>query len=102
MANLKLWGYEAAEAAQLREEINAVMQRLGMGGTGAVVTVVPSIVEFCDGQHTKAPYVELGSTKPKEGEVTISEMIEALRAAGINEDIEVVELAAFHPKVVSD
>ena len=98
MPNMMFFGYDEERVSKLGPLIAQVMRELGVGQS-AVITVVPSRVECCDSQGSPGPYLRLCHTKPKEDEITSDEIVHALRQIGVDEDIEVVELAAFHPKV---
>jgi hypothetical protein len=92
MPNIEIRGYTKHRAQALRATINEVMHTLMMEDI-AVTSIIPMIVAACDGKAKSMPYIRICSTNKKQ----IHRIINALKEAGLEEDVEYLKITGFIP-----
>ena len=92
MPNIEIRGFEKYKAENLKRAIDRAMQGIGLQHD-AVTSVMPMEVTTCDGRSIKTPYLRVCSTETAE----IRMILDALRSAGVREDVEYLVLDGFIP-----
>jgi hypothetical protein len=88
MPNVIIVGFEKLEAKKLRDQVDAVIKRLGKEGD-SVTSILSAETKWC-GSRNRAPYLIVRHTKPRQAKVVAS----ALHLA-LNLDIEIEVISGF-------
>ncbi|MFA6253611.1 MAG: hypothetical protein WCV69_04895 [Patescibacteria group bacterium] len=91
MPKIVITGYEPAKAEVLREMIDLVLQRLGLGDEAITDVALNHVARSCDGKGQSMPYIQVCSTDSGE----IGDIMKSLVRAGIGEDTEWLLLGGF-------
>ena len=92
MPNIHLCGFPSGEANVLKNEIDALMQDLGLGDD-AVTTIWEVTVQSCDGKRTPRPYVAISSSSLTQ----MGAILGIFKKAQLGVDVECVTIDEFIP-----